>query len=420
MSFALYNLLVKLVLVTALIAPGMQNLLQGTKLAEVQAAYSETVEERSDLQQELADREAEYRTLLRQIDALKGGPNTLQNRMELEGLLRDSRQLAARMEALQRKIRGAERRLHSQRAHLVAAIDARMNKLEAAMAHTSAGERRQIVDQLNDLRAQRQQFTAPLPDAPSNSEVSQTLAMGDELDGASPDDLLAAADELQDTGDQVKKRLGAIRQRIEQLRQAKLLARRARTFSAEDRFFDETDRSRFIARYEQNGTANQSGSGDMAAGAGNNGTAADPNTAGDPNSAGDQAPPTSDRGSNNGTASPGAGMDGDGAGGFENGGGGQTGQMSDEPANAPGAPEAPTDSSGPQGQGGDVFGAGDDLLIDSQAEPDQPVDTGFESDDELDARIQSLEAEQRRLQKQAEELENKAHQLRERAHDSLD
>lgn len=390
MSFALYNLVVRLFLVTALVAPGPQNLLQGEQLAQVQAAYSQTVDERSELVAQLRERESEYRSLLSQVDLLKNAPNTLQNRMELEDLLRESRALAEQMQKLQQKIKAAERQLTNQRRQLVAAIDAQMKQMESKLAETPTAKRKKVVRQLNELRAQRQQFTAPLPEAPSDGEVSEALAMIDELEGASAEDLMAAADELQDTEDQVRKRLGAIQQRIVELREAKMLARRARTFSAEERFFDETDRSRFIGRYEQRSSGSPT-SGDVNSGVDGEAGYEDGGAVGDPSPTSPSPPAT----------------DGDGRSGFDNGGG---------------TPEAPADP-GEQGgdSSGDVFDEGQgEFMLDGQADPQTSNGTGFESDDHLDGRIERLEREQKRLEQQAGQLEEKAKNLRERARDTLD
>ncbi|MFW6053533.1 MAG: hypothetical protein ACOC9J_01855, partial [Persicimonas sp.] len=261
MSLAVYSLVVRLFLVTSLLVPGVQNLLQGEQFEQVQNAYEQTLDERQKLVDELREREAEYRVLLEQVDLLKGGPNTVQNRMELERLLRQSRQLAGQMEPLQKKIQATDRRLANQRGQLVETLDAAMSELEEHLAQSSASERRALVAQLNELRSARQKYTSPLPSAPSDGQVDEALAVLGELDGASADDLLAVADELEDTEDQVRQRLQAIDERIVQLRSAKQLARRARAFSSEDSFFDETSRSRFIARNNAGDDA-AAGSGD--------------------------------------------------------------------------------------------------------------------------------------------------------------
>jgi hypothetical protein len=401
-------LVVKLFLVTTLVVPGGQGLLQGQMLDDVKASYTQTLDRRQELVTQLHQHEESYRTLLRQVDVLKSGPNTLQNRLELEGLLRDSRQLAQRMQTLQKKIQAADTRLDNQRSQLVAAIDSRTEVLEKKLAKTAASERGTIVGELNELRADRQRFSEPLPSAPTDGEVSETLAMLDELDGASAEDLLAAADELQDTEDQVRKRLQAIEGRIKQLREAKMLARRAQTFATEESFFDETDRSRFIATYGDSATAgDRSGDGANEA----------PTVGDDSGGARDGHGEAGDEAE---SPQPGAGMDPSTDGDFNAGAGDDSDSLSDSPEAPPAAPEEPGDSTGGDSQDGDVFGAGDDLLIDGQTDPETSVGSGFESDYELNSRIQQLQREQKRLEEQARELEKKAGQLRKRAKDSLD
>lgn len=416
MTLALYKLVVKLFLVTTLVVPGTQNLLQGQQLADVKASYTQTVDTRQKLVGQLHQRETEYRALLSQIDVLKKSPNTLQNRMELEGLLDDSRQLAGEMQALQQKIRAADARLENQRGQLVAAIDAQMRAIEKKLAQTSAAERRKLVGTLNKLRAERQRFTMPLPNAPTDGELDETLAMIEQFEGASAEDLMAVADELQDTEDQVRKRLDAIKSRIEKLREAKMLAKRARTFATEDRFFDETDRSRFIAGNNARSSGDQASAG---GGGSDNGANKSPTT-------GNNAAPPADQGAGDGAGmdqgenespEPSPGTDGDFAAGR-----GDSDSLSDQPEGAPSAPEQPAQdpSSGDSGSGGDVFGSSDAMLLDSQTDPETGTGTGFESGHELDSRIQKLEAERKRLEEQASELEKKADQLRKRARDSLD
>ncbi len=405
MSLAVYSLVVRLFLVTSLLVPGVQNLLQGEQFEQVQNAYEQTLDEREKLVDELREREAEYRALLEQVDLLKGSPNTLQNRMELERLLRQSRELAGQMEPLQKKIRATDRRLANQRDQLVETLDAAMTKIEERLAQSSASERRAMVAQLNELRSTRQQYTSPLPSAPTDGQVDEALAMLGELDSASADDLLAAADELEDTEDQVRQRLQAIDERITQLRSAKQLARRARTFSSEGSFFDETSRSRFIARQNTGGDA-VAGSGDESArqGTANNDTSNSAN-----NVIGEEdgmaGEPVADEG-----------IDGADDGDMEAGAGSDPG-LSDQPGQPEAAPEAEDDAS----SGDDVFGSGDgDIFIDSDADPEASRRSGFGSDDELEGRIRRLEEEQKRLEEQAGELEQKAGQLRKRAHDSVD
>jgi hypothetical protein len=419
MSFALYNLVVKLLMVTSLLLPGAQNLLQGQDFDEVRASYARVLDQREQQLSQLDTLEVEYRALLEQIDLLKSGPNTLQNRMELEDLLRDSRLLAKEMQALQQKIRSSDTRLSNQRDQLVDAIDSRVKVVESQLAESSSMKRRQLVEDLNELRAERRRFTEPLPSAPTDGEVSETLAMIGELEEASAADLLAAADELQDTEDQVKRRLDAIKGRIGQLRRAKNLARRARTFAAEERFFDETDRSRFIAGFNRSSSGDQATSGgttnnsgapapDGASGANNgSGVVEEPNTGG------------AER-DESGAPQPSSGYEGDPNVGDDLAAGAGNDSLSDQPQTPSAAPEQQQDSPEPSGAADDdVFGSGD-LLVDSQASPQSAAGTGFESDDELDTRIQKLESEQKRLQDQAVDLERKAEQLRKRAHDSLD
>jgi hypothetical protein len=409
MNFALYNLIVKFFLVTALVVPGGPQLLQGEDFKQAQQAYEQTLEEREALTNQLVEHEVEYRTLLEQVDLIKSEPNTLQNRMELEELLREGRQLANQMQALQGRIRKLEERLGEQRRQLSAVVEARMAKLESRLSEAPAAERAEIVEELNELRVERQRYTSPLPSGPADEQLEETLAMLDHLDGASAADLLAAADEIEDTEDQVRTRLEAIGGRLSELHRARMLARRARTFSTEDSFFDEGDRSRFIAQYQSGGN-DQMAAGDGANNT-NDGFTGEDERGGVGNNGGVGAEaPAQDSPDPNFDAAPGAddGMSGD-----------EGDDLSDQPEPVAEAPEA-TDDSDTSGGSEDPFGSDDDLLVDSEADPDRAVGSGFESDHNLDARIRKLEAERKRLEEQARELEQKAGQLRDRAHDTLD
>ncbi|MGM0555880.1 MAG: hypothetical protein ACQEVA_05850 [Myxococcota bacterium] len=388
MSFTLYKLAVEVVFVTTMIVSGGQGLLQGQSIEQVRESYEQTLQERSSVMEEMSTLESDYRVLLQEIDRLKQQPDTLQNRSALRALLRESRQLSDELRGLQKNLRAKEERLSQQRARLLRAIDAEIGSLESELAGAASGDRSEIVADLNDLRSRRDRYTRPLPNAPSDRAVSETLEMAAELDGASPQDLLAAADELMDTEDQVRKRLQAVETRLEELRDAKMLARRARTFAAEEQFFDETDRSQFVGQYEQNAQGQNSGrNGGLLPGTDGDATAGEPTTgAGE---SGDQPADDSFAESPEGAE---GGTDGD---------------------------QAPTnDESG--GGTEDVFDQQDSLRLDSGVDPETMSGSGFQSDFEIDSRIDRLREEQRRLEEQAESLESKASQLRERAEDSLD
>jgi predicted nucleic acid-binding Zn-ribbon protein len=394
MSLSLYQVAVKVVFVTTMIVSTGQGLLQGQGIEEVRESYEETLEERTSLMQKMSDLESDYRAILQDIDRLKQQPDTLQNRVALRDLLRESRTLADQLRDLQKELRSKEDRLKQQRARLVRALDSEIRTLESQLAGATSYERGQIVAELNDLRSQRDRYTRPLPNAPSDRAVTETLEMASELEGASPEDLLAAADELKDTEDQVRKRLEAVETRLDELRDAKMLARRASNFEAEEQFFDETDRSQFVGQYD--GTTQSAGGGGNGLFAGGDGQ----DTAGAPESpdgaAGEERNQNDDfnTGSDPGTVA-------DGAGGQDQ-------------------PPADQDSGGGAEGGDDVFDQQDSLRLDSGVDPETMSGSGFQSDFEIDSRIDRLESEQERLEKQAETLESKAEQLRRRAEDSLE
>ena len=101
---------------------------------------------------------------------------------------------------------------------------------------------------------------------------------------------------------------------------------------------------------------------------------------------------------------------------------GDTREHESDPAASPEQPPAGTDeSAAPDSGGGEsVFDSQDSLRLDSGVDPETMSGSGFESDYELDSRIERLREEQKRLEKQAESLEKKAGQLEERARESLE
>jgi hypothetical protein len=385
MSLSLYKLAVEVVFVTTMIVSGGQGLLQGKSIEQVRESYEQTLQKRSSIMEEMSTLESDYRVLLQEIDRLKQQPDTLQNRAALRDLLRESRRISDELRGLQKELRSREERLSQQRARLVRALDAEIRALESQLAGAATADRADIVATLNDLRSKRDRYTRPLPNAPSDRAVSETLEMAAELEGASPEDLLAAADELKDTEDQVRKRLAAVEERLEELRDAKMLARRARTFEAEEQFFDETDRSQFVGQYEQNAQSGNDGGGGLFAGDRETDDAAEAPTAG----AGD---PATDDG------------------------------FADSPDRVEGGADPDQTPTEQESGGGadDVFDQQDSLRLDSGVDPETMSGSGFQSDFEIDSRIDRLREEQRRLEDQADDLESKARQLRERAEDSLD
>jgi predicted nucleic acid-binding Zn-ribbon protein len=390
MSIVLYNMFLRFLLAAYLFLPGLSGLVTGGAYGESQAEYSKAMDEREALMGELARIEGQYQKFVGDIEKLKRNrADGLRDRRELEGLLRQSRQMADELEALQGRIRQVDGRLESQRRRILGAIDGRIAELERSIGSVPASERAQVVEQLNALKAERRRYAAPMPPLPDHRRVMEALEMASTLDEAHPAELLAAADELEDTEEQVRRRLAAIEERLAELQQARRLSRRASSFAREESFFEEGDRSRVIARYERVTRAGAEG----------------PVVEG-----GASAPSSPTRGSDDGSfeaapAPPGAEFDGAPAVGDSSAGGGDFDNAARGPEPIPHSPNF-EDRRQTVVHGTDV-------------DPSKAVGSVHFSDGNLDRNIRQLEEERRRLERQATELRRKADGLRKSARDGM-
>lgn len=399
MSVLIYNLFLRFFLVAQLFLPGITALVTGGEYGESQGEYSRAMDERERLMGELSKIEGQYQKFVADIEKLKrSGQDGLKNRRDLEGLLRQSRQVADELESLQGRIRQVDGRLETQRRRMLGAIDERIRELERSIASVPASERGEIVRQLNTLRVERQKYAAPMPPLPDHRRVLEALEMASALDSSHPAELLAAADELEDTEDQVRRRLAAIEARLGELQQARRLSRRAQSFSREESFFEEGDRSRLIARYDRVTRAGADGpreEGEVAVG----GDESDDIAFAAPEAA--PAPPES----------AGSSQDEQGFDGVMDGAAPDPGVGRDQPTAEPTGPTAPPPS---------FEDHRETVVFESSVDPSRAVGNIYFQDANLDRNIEQLEDERKRLERQAGELRNKAEGLRKSAREALD
>ncbi|MBA2660968.1 MAG: hypothetical protein H0U74_01630 [Bradymonadaceae bacterium] len=391
MSYTLINLLMQALLTMHLIFPGLSGLL-GAELADNRSQYMATMSERGDLVGELRSLEQRYQKFVTDIEKLKrSGQDGLKTRRDLENLLRQSRQISDELDELQQRIRKVDGRLDGQRTRLVGELDSELRRLERSLAKATPQERSQAVAQLNALRAERQQYTAPMPALPDHGRLRQALAMADEFGQAHPAEMLAAADELEDSEDQVRRRLAAVEVRIGELQAARRLSRRAQSFRREESFFEEGDRSRLIARYQRDTrvVVNEH-DGQSKAGQNNASSDFDGDTPYAPSPPLSEGVAEAERGNDDSDMVVGAP---------------EPGQYF-EPEVGPTATPSYEDRR-------------ERVVFESSVDPSRSVEVAGFGEAGLDRSLQDLEQERRRLEKQASELRSRANTLRQNAREAL-
>lgn len=380
-------ILLQLVMILAMWSPGFSPVMPSAALQAIEQQYQAELAERQNTIDALTKLEARHRGVISRITKLKGESVTLTNRLALDDLLRQSKQLSEEMSSLQATLRKVDGSINLQRQRLVDGLEKQMKAMEATLASSTAAERAKTVQKLNELRKLRADFEAPLPAAPSLGDLNAAITMAERVQD--PEELLAAADELLDTEDQLRRRVLAIDQRLTELKQSKRLARRASSFAREERFFEETDRDRVIARYEK--TTSTPGAQTPATDTPNSTPEASPSEPGELAAAADS----------------------------------QSGAYDGAPevAGQPTVMDPTTDSQGtpvaaPNNSPDDLFtDTPQTVVINANADPSRSV--GSASDGVktgIDVQISALQSERERLAKQAAELRKQAAALKARAH----
>lgn len=385
-------ILLNLMISLNLLVTGISPLMPTQALTVIEQRYEDDLKKREGMIAQVEAMETRHQSVVERITRLKRGENTLTNRLALEDLLRQSKDISDQLQAMQTQIAALDTQLDAKRASLVSGLDAEMRKLEQSLASASATQRADIVASLNRLRGTRAEYEAPLPAAPKMRDLHAALTLADRAQD--PDELLAAADELLDSESQVQRRLAAIDQRLHELVQTKRLNRRASAFSREERFFEETDRERVIARYEKTTTTvvpkentGSSTNDDGVAGAPAVGN--DSNAQNNANRDYENAAPEFD-------AAPTAGVVG----------------VSDPTVDSRGTPTIAPEQ--------DVFvDATQKVLINTSVDPSKSVGGNNEAlSSGLDAQIDQLAREKARLKRQADALRTQAEELQRRAREN--
>lgn len=224
-------------------------LMQNASVDAVRSEYEQAFNQREKLSTKLSGLESEYLDVLRRVDSAKKRFNSITGRLELESLLRRSKEISTKLSAIQLRLSSLDSRIESKRNFVVRHVKSEMKRLEKSLSKVPKEERRAVVDKLNQLRQTKIRFTAPLPTIQSSYQESLAFRDADSLSD-DPDALLAVADELEDSKDQLSKRLAAIENQISELKRTQKLMRRSASFSTEDQFFEESDRARVIAKYD--------------------------------------------------------------------------------------------------------------------------------------------------------------------------
>ncbi|MEZ4460627.1 MAG: hypothetical protein R3E66_13045 [bacterium] len=383
------TVILQLVMTVAMWMPGLTPIMPSAALEAMEQQYEGELSGRQELIGQMKALEVKHRGVVSRITQLKQAPNTLTNRLVLDDLLRQSKQLSDELAGLQSKLKTLDGKINTQRAKTVTGLEKHMKQLEASLASASPSDRAKTVNTLNALRKTRAEYEAPLPAAPSVGDLNAALTLAERAQD--PDELLAAADELLDSEDQLRRRLGAIDQRLDELKQSKRLSRRASSFAREERFFEETDRDRVIARYEKTTTTS---------------APAKDNTA-------QSTDAPAEQGSANNAVSVGSmnnsNESSDGAFDYEAVANGAPAITPDPVTDARGTPTAAPAE--------DLFGElTQTVVINANADPSKSVEASNEGvSTSLDSQIDRLLNERRLLEKQAEALRKQAEELKLRA-----
>lgn len=361
----------------------------------LQGQYTIFMEERKALKNQFVFVEQSLSVLAQRIEVLKrlgGAKNS--RRAELESLLRQGKELSNSIEMLQRKLQAVDTKLETLGARIVVRFDAKMNAIEHALVQGDAQTRKSLVKLLNTWSKQRAVYAQPLPKI-DVKKVASMLHVSDKIED--PDDMLALADELQDAEVNVRKKLAWVQQRLKELKSRKRLLRSARSFARQRRFFEESDRARLVASRVRRSSGTAGAQASMS-----DGSDSEQNTEPSTNNA-DQSMGNGSKTRESFSQVP----DARDVSTFS------ASDKSSEPmsdSTPVAAPETPVEA--PEQTPDDVFGGGDEIIVERQYDPSTPARGAYFDDADLDMRIKKLESNQGLLKKQAERLKKRAKKLR--------
>lgn len=195
------------------------------------------------LKAEQLDRRSELATLSQRIEGLKSGAKgRLLRGAELDGALKKSQELSARLTELARAVASRQGELDATSQALVAALTDEMSRLRAEFdRQPDRAARHGVLERLRELRAERESVRASLSvSALPNLEAPKATD--------DPEELLEQADLLRDHQQKLAKQLKGLELRIAERRQEADLDRRVERFLREESMFDDQDRRLRVER----------------------------------------------------------------------------------------------------------------------------------------------------------------------------
>lgn len=226
--------LLSILLFVALLAEAVAHAATPLEAARAEAARSSV--QAKELKARQGALKQELDQLGTRIEALKAEKRgSLLPGSELESSLRKSQELSTQLTQLAGQIQSSEELAGQASLALLSALSEELNRLRARWEQSPSGdERRQLLSQMRQLRAERDRLRAALPAA-----ALPTLSSAASDD---PEDLLEQADALRDSEDKVRKRLSALQARITEAHEERELDRRMNDFAGQSSLFDEDDR----------------------------------------------------------------------------------------------------------------------------------------------------------------------------------
>lgn len=200
-------------------------------------------DELGHLKAEQLARRSELATLSQRIEGLKSGAKgRLLRSAELDGALKKSQELSARLTELARAVAARQGELDSTSQTLVTALTDEMSRLRAEFdRQPDRAARHGVLERLRELRAERESVRASLSvSALPNLEAPKATD--------DPEELLEQADLLRDNQQKVAKQLKGLELRITERRQEADLDRRVERFLHEESMFDDQDRRLRVER----------------------------------------------------------------------------------------------------------------------------------------------------------------------------
>lgn len=338
---------------------------------------------------------------------------------QLDGLLKNARDLAMRLEALDRDAAAARARLEAARTALVGLLDGEIDAARRALPGLTGAAQRAEFERLRALAAERDALRTSLAAPGRKVELPAVADAGD----ASSDELRELADEARDHAETIQARLAALEERLQSLQARRRLVRAAQAFVRDEALFGEGERTRRVVRVDRDALGAGAAGPDSARnpdppvaavdGRAGGGPAAEPAGASRDD---DQAPPPPEAGGGAEFA------EGD-APGAENDFDGQASGAGDpaDPAAVPDEPAAPPEPVGEIGVAGDLGTLGDSsagapLVVDEAFDPGLVVgDVDDLSPQALAEHIKRVEAKREALRRTARALEERRRELERRA-----